>query len=141
MTLQTLSTKCNNSLIKTQRYCDLGIPKDVKCYTNNKKVTKINVKLPEAPQTASHQESLQNHSRSILCAHTLHTCSSQKCFPKMFVEITLMSRDRVQCIPLWHHNCDFLSCFAIGFESTAKPQPEGQKCQSECTILTFSRFL
>ena len=52
-------------------------------------------KLPEGSKTASHQESLQNPSKSTLCAHTLHTCSSQKRFPKMFFEITLMNRDRV----------------------------------------------
>ena len=127
--------------IKAQRYCDLGLPNDGKYYKTRLKSTQNRRKVAEGPKTASHQESLQNHSKSTLCAHTLHTCSSQKRFPKMFFEITLMSRDRVQSIPLWHHNFDFRSGFAVGFESTTKPQREAQKCQAECTISTLSRCL
>ena len=127
--------------IKAQRYCDLGFQKHVKYYKNRKKSTQNRRKVAEGPKTASHQESLQNRSKSTLCAYTLHTCSSQKRFPKIFFEITLMSRDRVQSIPLSGHNFDFRSGFAEGFESTTKPQPDGQKCQSECTIRALSRCL
>jgi hypothetical protein len=103
--------------IKAQRYCDLGLPNDGKYYKTPLKSTQDRRKVAENAKTASHQESLQNRSKSTLCAHTLHTCSSQKRFPKMFFEITLMSRDRVQSIPLSGHNCDFRSGFAIGFGS------------------------
>ena len=113
----------------------------MKCYKKCKKNKQNRRKVAEGPKTASHQESLQNHSKSILCAHTLHTCSSKKRFPKMFFEITLMSRDHVQSIPLWHHNFNFRSGFALGFESITKPQREAQKCQAECTISTLSLCL
>ena len=126
--------------IKAQRYCDLGLPNDGKYYKTPLKSTQNRRKVAEGPKTASHQESLQNHSKSTLCAHTLHTCSSQKRFPEMFFEITLMSRDRVQSIPLWHHSFDFRLGFAIGFGSIIKPQREVQKCPSECTIRALSRF-
>jgi hypothetical protein len=109
-------------LIKAQRYCDLGLPNDGKYYKTQLKNTQNQRKVAENAKTASHQESLQNPSKSTLCAHTLHTCSSQKRFPKMFFEITLISRDRVQSIPLWHHNFDFRLGFAIVFESITKPQ-------------------
>ena len=111
--------------IKAQRYCDSGIPKDVKCYKTQLKSTQNRRKVAEGLKTASDQESVQNRSKSTLCAHTLHTCSSQKRFPKIFFEITLMSRDSVQSIPLSGHNFDFRSGFAVGFESTTKPQQEG----------------
>ena len=113
--------------IKAQRYCDLGLPNDGKYYKTPLKSTQNRRKVAEGSKTASHQESLQNRSKSTLCAHTLHTCSSQKRFPKKIFEIMLMSRDRVQSIPLSGHNCDFRSAFAVGFESITKPQPEGQK--------------
>ena len=127
--------------IKAQRYYDLGLPNDGKYYKTPLKSTPNRRKVAEGPKTASHQESLHNRSKSTLCAHTLHTCSSQKRFPKMFFEITLMSRDRVQSIPLWHHDFDFRSGFAVGFESTTKPQREAQKCQAECTIRALSLCL
>ena len=126
--------------IKAQRYCDLGLPNDGKYYKTPLKSTQNRRKVAEGPKTASHQESLQNRSKSTLCAHTLQ-CSSQKRFPKIFFEITLMSRDRVQSILFWHHNFDFRSGFATGFESTTKPQREAQKCQAECTIRALSRCL
>ena len=82
---------------------------------------KIYAKLSEIPKTASHQEPLQNRSTSALCAHTLHTCSSQKRFPTMFFEMTPMSRESVQSIMFWHRRIDFRWGFAIGFESITKP--------------------
>ena len=127
--------------IKAQRYCDLGFQKHMKYYKNSKKSTQNRRKVAEGPKTASHQESLQNRSKSTLCAHTLHRCSSQKRFPKMFFKITLMSRDRVQSIPLWQHDFDFRSGFAVGFESITKPQREAQKRQAECTIRALSLCL
>ena len=39
-----------------------------------KQVPQITAKWPEGTKTASHQESLQNLSKSTLCAHTLHMC-------------------------------------------------------------------
>ena len=127
--------------IKAQRYYDLGLPNDRKYYKTQLKSTQNRRKVAENAKTASHQESLQNRSKSTLCAHTLHTCSSQKRFPKMFFEITLMSRDSVQSILFWHHNFDFRLGFAVGFESSTKPQREAQKCQSERTIRALSRCL
>ncbi len=126
--------------IKAQRYCDLGLPNDWKYYKTPLKSTQNRRKVAEGPKTAPHQESLQNRSKSTLCAHTLHTCSSQKRFPKMFFKITLMSRDRVQSIPLSGYNCDFRSGFGIGFGNNTKSQQETQKRQAECTIRALSRF-
>ena len=42
-----------------------------------------------------------------------------------------MRRDPVQSIMLWHHNVDFRSGFAIGFESIKKTQPEAKNRQLE----------
>ena len=96
---------------------------------------------PKDPKMASHQESVSDPSKSELCAHTLHMCSSHKRFSSFKSEKMFLSRDRVQSISLWHHNFDFRSGFAIGFESTTKTQREAQKCQAECTIRALSRCL
>ena len=67
--------------IKAQRYCDLGLPDDVKDYKILIKSTKISAKWPEGLKTASQQKSLQNLSKSALYAHTLHKRLSQNRFP------------------------------------------------------------
>ena len=80
--------------------------------------------MPEGSKTASHQELLQNPSESALYAHTLHTCSSQKCFAITIFEKTRMSRGRVQSKTFWDDNVEFRWGFAIGVGSTTIVVPK-----------------
>ena len=102
---------------------------------------KFSAKWPEGFKTISYQESIWNHSKSAHCAHTLHTCSSRKRFSKSNAEEQILSRELVQSIQFSGHSFDFRYGFAIGFESTIKPQPEANNSQWELTIRTLSLFL
>ena len=84
--------------IQSQRYCDLGVPKEKKYHWIIIKSSQIGTKLPEP---------LWSLNKSAHRAHTLHACSSRKRLSKSKAENTSLSRDRLQSIPLSGHDLDF----------------------------------